>query len=855
MCSLRAFARSAQADMTPRRDTETTPAAAAPDAHDPSTLAARLDAVTRQLEAVTRRLALAQDFGRMAIAERDLRTGKGEWSPEACALYGFDAAQGTPDVERALHHVHPDDRERVAASHAHAGTRAGRYETRFRILLPAGDIRYVHSLSEVTADADGVPQFMTSVLIDDTDEVLRQQAAGRENAVLAKTLELTDLSVWRLDPVAGRIMFNDVGYRIMGMEPLAKGMAIEEMRAVAHPDDRAGLAEAAEAALRGTNPVDVRARYLNPDGSYRTLITRRVAQRNEAGEVVALLGLSFDVSAEVAERERANALALRMELISDAVGVGLWTLDLESGVVEWNAQMYRLYGLRSDVPPPPAAHWMEDLAHPDDRARVARERRRSRDAGEIDFETDFRIRQPDGGWRWVACRSRRTVRNGRPTLFGIHLDIHKAKLAEQALRDKAAAEQASRAKSEFLAHMSHELRTPLNAVIGFSQLLAHDGVDALSPSQRERAQRIEAAGNHLLALVDDVLDLAAIEAGSVPIAEGPVDLADLLRDIAQWMEPQARAAEVELRALAGGGGAVRADPRRLRQVLTNLASNAVKYNRRGGWVELAVAAQTRDGVAGWNLIVADNGPGLSAQQQRGLYEPFNRLGAERGGVAGTGIGLTIARRLVDRMGGRLEVSSAPGAGCEFRVWLPAASGDAAGARAPAPHAADGALPAADEADRLDVLCIEDDPTNLLLVQELVALRPRIALRCAPDGASGLQQALAATPDVMLVDMHLPDFGGLEVLRRVRAAPALARTVCIALSANAMAEDMARARAAGFADYWTKPIAFDHFLGQLDALIARRHPAQQTLAGRVTPPPRVAQGASRSRSQPPLASRR
>ncbi|MEO8122785.1 MAG: PAS domain-containing protein [Burkholderiales bacterium] len=821
-----------------------------------SSAAARLATVERQLDEVSRQLALAQDFGRMAIIERDIRTGHGHWSPQVYTLYGFDPADGTPHFDVAAARMHPEDRERVVAGHQRASLKVGRHETRFRIALPGGDIHYVHSLSEVRNGADGAPQFMTSVLIDDTGEVLRQQAAGRENAQLATTLEMIGLSAWRLDPKTGRITFNEIGYRIMGMVPAPPDMSLQAVRELAHPDDRAGLAAAAEAALESHATVDMHARYLNPDGSYRTLMTRRVAQRDADGQVQALLGVSFDISAEVEERERADALALSMELISESVGVGLWTLDLETGVVEWNAQMYRLYGMPAEAAAPPAAHWMEDLAHPEDRARVARERKRSLGAGELDFETDFRIRQPDGSlehlqaapsgtrpgprkwplrdhggpagsWRWVACRSRRTLRNGRPTLFGIHLDIHKAKLTEQALRDKAAAEQASKAKSEFLAHMSHELRTPLNAVIGFSQLLAHDGVDALSIAQRGRAQRIEAAGKHLLALIDDVLDLASIEAGSLPVADESVALADLLRDVMQWTQPQARQAEVELRAEPVGSGAVRADARRLRQVLTNLVSNAVKYNHRHGWVQLQTARRRHAEVDGWDLIVTDNGPGLSPEQQRGLYEPFNRLGAERGAVAGTGIGLTIARRLVDRMGGRLDVRSNPGAGCEFRVWLPDAV-DGANAAAASVEPTPAVAPPASEGDtmgRLHVLCIEDDPINLLLVQELVALRPRIALRSAPDGASALRQALAEPPDVMLVDMHLPDINGLEVLRRVRSAPALRETICIALSANAMAEDMAEARAAGFADYWTKPIAFEHFLAQLDALIERRHPTQ------------------------------
>lgn len=787
---------------------------------------ASLAAAHKRIERLSRQLALAQEFGRIAIIERDTRTGLAQWSPEVYALYGFDPAEGPQSLDAIAARMHPQDRDGSIAGIRRASLKVGRHETRFRIVLPSGDFHHVHALSDVHNGDDGAPQFMTTVLIDDTDAILRRQSVDRENARLAQTLELTGLAVWRVEPDTERISFNDVGYRFLGLLPSPSGLPLQSVEARVHPDDRAGLVEAAQAALAGSEPVTRRARQIEPDGTCRTLLTRRVAQRDASGKAQALLGVSFDITAEVEERERADALALNMELISDSVGVGLWTLDLASGAVEWNAQMYRLYGLAVDAPAPQAANWMEDLAHPEDRARVARERRRSHDAGEIDFETDFRIRQADGSWRWVACRSRRAMRNGRPTLFGIHLDIHKAKLAEQALRDKAAAEQASKAKSEFLAHMSHELRTPLNAVIGFSQLLAHDGVDALSTTQRERAQRIEAAGNHLLALIDDVLDLASIEAGSLPIAVETVPLDSLLRDVVEWMDPLARKAGVKLHAEPTGPAGVRADIRRLRQVLTNLVSNAIKYNRRDGWVRLRAARHRRETVDGWELIVTDNGPGLTPEQQRSLYEPFNRLGAERSGVAGTGIGLTIARRLAERMGGALEVRSDSDAGCEFRVWMPDAEGAASCAvaadRAVAGGAHHGQEPAA---TRLDVLCIEDDPTNLLLVQELVALRPAIALRSAPDGTTALRRALAEPPDVMLIDMHLPDFDGLEVLRRVREAPSLGKTICIALSANAMAEDIGRARAAGFADYWTKPIAFDHFLTQLDALIERRHPTQ------------------------------
>lgn len=668
----------------------------------------------------------------------------------------------------------------------------------------------------------------------------RQHESNLEPATI---LELAGLSVWRIDPATRRIRFNSAGYRAMGLPADTPGLDLDAMRAMVHPADRDAIVLAAEAATRETAPVDVTARYRNPDGSYRTLLTRRVAQRDAQGRVLAVLGVSFDMSAEVAAREQARALSLSMELVSDVAGVGLWSLDPQTGSVEWNAQMFRLYGMSPDEPAPPAATWMGERVHPDDRKRVAAERRRAADAGAPGFETEFRVRQPDGGWRWVACRSRRAERDGRPVLYGIHLDITEAKQAEQALRDKAAAEQASKAKSEFLAHMSHELRTPLNAVIGFSQLIAADTAQrALDPLQSERLHRIEDAGRHLLALIDDVLDLAAIEAGSLPVASEAVDVAAALSDVRQWTEPLARAAEVsvEIDLSAAADASVRADPRRLRQVLANLLGNGIKYNRRGGTVRVHGRGERRQGRDGWLIGVTDDGPGLTPEQKTRLFEPFNRLGAERGSVAGTGIGLTIARRLVERMGGTLEADAAVRQGCEFRVWLPTAEPPAAAA-APstrATTAAGGRSPPPD-AQRLTMLYIEDNPVNLLLVQELTERCPLVDLSTAGDGASGVAQALASPPDVVLVDIQLPDFDGFEVLRRLRAAPALDAAVIIALSANAMPDDMARARAEGFADYWTKPIDFAQFLGALDALVARRHPAQ---------------GASRSRTHDAPSSR-
>jgi CheY-like chemotaxis protein len=361
------------------------------------------------------------------------------------------------------------------------------------------------------------------------------------------------------------------------------------------------------------------------------------------------------------------------------------------------------------------------------------------------------------------------------------------------------------------------LRTPLNAVLGFAQLIEHDGHHTLAPAQLERVAHIRLAGEHLLALIGDVLDLSATEAGTLPVTLEPVDIDALLGDVMHWVAAPAQRARVNLH-LERSGGRVQADPRRLRQVLSNLLSNAVKYNRAGGDVWLSSRREDHDGQPSWALSVRDNGRGLSRDQREHLFESFNRLGAEREDIEGVGIGLTIVRQLAELMGGHIDVHSDAGRGSEFVVWLRAADAEL-GASADPAEAGTSPLPARapDELVPLTVLYIEDNPVNVILVRELVAMRPGVALQCAVDGLSGVARALAEPPDVVLIDMQLPDIDGHEVLRRLRAAPALAGRPMIALSANSMPEDMVRAKAAGFDAYWTKPIDFRRFLTDLDTL--------------------------------------
>jgi len=397
-------------------------------------------------------------------------------------------------------------------------------------------------------------------------------------------------------------------------------------------------------------------------------------------------------------------------------------------------------------------------------------------------------------------------------------DAHAAEAALIAARDEA--ERANRAKSDFLSRMSHELRTPMNAVLGFGQLLAADTVEPLSPSQAERVRALLRGGQHLLTLIDDILDISRIEAGTLQLNLQPVDLLTLVRDTVNLMQPTARQAAMGLTLHAqvdAGDSVALADTTRLRQVLLNLLSNALKFNRPGGEVQVSCGA--RDGIV-W-CEVSDQGRGIAKDQQPKLFQAFERLNMN-GAVEGSGIGLALSRSLMTLMRGEIGVRSAPGEGSVFWLHLPCAKLAAASAEAAGEPAAN--QPALTSGGQHDVLYIEDNEVNQVLMAGMLAHRPQISLRMASDGASGVAMAAERVPQLVLLDIQLPDFDGFEVLRRLRLLPGMATVPVLAVSANALPTDLQDAHIAGFAGYLTKPLDFAGLLAMVDLQLATaKHP--------------------------------
>jgi len=644
-------------------------------------------------------------------------------------------------------------------------------------------------------------------------------ALKRSEQALREAQTIAHLGHWSWNAMSKKLFWSDEIYRILRLDVDPSGFtpSRELLFSFIHPDDVEMVKKSEQTALRPSEshgldyrllfqPTDPKSKFLEEKYEIRWVHEEARGDFDVHGNLLRMTGTVQDITDRKVVEER---LAL-FRRIFDVSGQGIRITDYTGRIIYINQAHEQLLGYSQEevigkpfflFVPEEALETMEKI-YPtisSGQSWAGLLPMKRKDGSQFTSASNLgALIGTDGHMQYV---------------FNIFTDYteelaRRAELAEA----KETAERASQAKSEFLSSMSHELRTPMNAILGFAQFLEIYG--RLDEEQKDSISEILKAGHHLLKLINEVLDLAKIEAGRIDLSLEAVGLLPLVEECIDLVQPLAAARNVVLHKENLFGSAVRADRMRLKQALLNLLSNAIKYNAENGSVSISVLDSSGERV---RLAVSDTGLGIPPERMYLLFQPFNRLGAENSEVEGTGIGLTITRRLIDRMGGSVGVKSQLGRGSTFWIDLPAEKileEDS------------------NEEDRLEdyrvdtqkykyqVLYIEDNPANLRLVSHIFARKDHIQLLTAHTPELGIELAFAHQPDLILLDINLQGIDGYQVLEVFKSDPELKKIPVIAVTANAMPRDVTRGKEAGFVEYLTKPLDVENFTKVVDQWLGR-----------------------------------
>ncbi|MHB1085738.1 MAG: PAS domain-containing hybrid sensor histidine kinase/response regulator, partial [Thiobacillus sp.] len=565
--------------------------------------------------------------------------------------------------------------------------------------------------------------------------------------------------------------------------------------------------------------------YIRKDGSRFPAVVSVTALRDDQNAIIGYLLIGTDNTVgkqaefeqqKLDQRVRDQQFYTR-SLIESSVDA-LMTTDPSGIITDVNKQMEALTGCtRDELIGAPFKKYFTEPERAEAAIKLVLSKKRV-----TDYELTARAR---GGKETVVSYNATTFYDRDARLQGVFAaarDVTERKRLDQVLQDKNVelesarfvAEKANLAKSNFLSSMSHELRTPLNAILGFAQLL-EAGSSPLTSTQVGNLQQITQAGWYLLDLINEILDLAVIESGTLSMSRESVSLIEVIRECEAMIEPQSQQSGIQISFPPfDPGWHVNADRVRLKQALINLLSNAIKYNREHGTVEVWCSLVSPERL---HISVKDSGEGLPPHKLVQLFHPFNRLGQEHGPVEGTGIGLVVTKQLIELMGGTVGVQSTVGVGSEFWIELNVDEKPQISAGSPIPEAVAGQVRARGGVHTL--VYVEDNPANLMLVEHIIADHPQLHMLSARDGHQGIELARTHLPDVILMDINLPGISGLEALKVLHDDPTTAHIPVIALSANAMPRDIEKGLAAGFFSYLTKPIKINAFTEALDQALA------------------------------------
>ena len=724
-------------------------------------------------------------------------------------LVGYSLAEVNKDPSLIFASVHADDRQALHESIFKSARSMDRWEHEYRIIRDNGDIEWRQGSSQPEPLADG-SILWHGFLTDITRRKLAQEKLARITFLMDRSQSLAQVGGWELNVADGSQFWTPETYRIHDTSPEEHTPTLASCLACYTPDSYPVISAAVEDAIRTGSSFDLELQLIS---TKQRAVWVRVSSSavTEDGQVVRLMGAMQDITT----RKQSEAALIESERlfssIFDTAYDAFITIDADQHIVLFNKAAERMFGYSAESI---IGQSLARLLPPAERSGKDHERENTFGTMLGTTRRDVSGMRANGEIFPVETTMSPLTVNDKQIFAAFIRDTSERQRAEALQLAKDTAELANHAKSEFLAHMSHELRTPLNSILGFAQLLEYDAAVKSTEPAMKKVRNIRTAGAHLLSMIDDILDLSRIEVGGMTLSLEALDVDILIRECISLIAPQTEARELSVAFTPPNVPChVLADRTRLRQILVNLLSNAVKYNRMRGAIDIA-----RHGGKDWvELSIRDSGRGLTPEQQERLFQPFNRLGAEMSSTEGTGIGLVIVRQLVEKMGGNIRVDSKHGEGATFVVTLPASRAPESVQFTPldSPSRSGAHSTANVVSGRYTILYIEDNPANVELIQQFLAMRPEFTLEVATDGISGLARARSLRPDLLLLDINLPGIDGFEVMRQLKSDPELAAIPVVALSANAMPDELRRAVSSGFVDYLTKPIDLRRLLATIE----------------------------------------
>ncbi len=777
-----------------------------------------------KLEQQTQRAALAEAIAGVGYWRLDALTREFTCSEEMFRIYG-KSLDSEPRLDHGLAMIHPEDQAGAQARVTQAlATGEGWSGVVTRIVRLDGETRYISGRGICETDAAGKVTAVFGTVMDVTEQHNAQLKLEQQTRRATMAEAVAGVGYWRIDVRTGQLTCSDQLRRIHGLEP-DEELTLELGRAMRHPDDRAMVdAHAAHAAETGRGWTDVMSRVLRRDGETRYVNGRGACETDAFGKVTAVFGTVMDVTDQRTAQLKLEESEARYRLITEtATDMISQTSCLDGRLTYLSPAVERVTGF---TPAELVGQRMQAFVHPEDlpgfmgafRDLMAGSRREGR-------AIRFRSRHKDGAWLWLESNPR-LVRapDGTPTDI---IDVTRNVCEQEALRARltearAEAEKLAEVKSEFLANMSHEIRTPLTAVLGFTGLLEERG--DLAPEAAAQVGRIAGAGRALLAIVNDVLDFSKLEAGEMTITPCPTDVGMVAREVLEMFVFQAKAKSLELRfdVVSDIPECVSLDADRLRQILTNLIGNALKFTEEGS---VTVRLGYDNGAERLCVDVADTGPGIAAGMRERLFQRFSQIdGSSTRTKGGTGLGLAICRSLAEAMGGSVALQSRVGRGSTFRVELAAPITEAILLN-------DAGRVDAAALDGIRVLVADDNRANRELARAI--LEPAgVEVSEACNGAEAVAVALTLPVDVILMDLHMPGVGGRAATAEIRRGGGPNQDVPIlAFSADSEVEEDGLSGSRLFDGQISKPVSPQQLLNALRKAVfdepapleeARRH---------------------------------